>query len=133
MRGASSGSFQRGRVATLLEPSLNICDLDHITSRAGMFPREQRERGNHGMVRVTGETDAVVASGRIRRRRVMKGGLQKTECEELSDAELANVVGGTVADVGREIVHLAGLDKPFPPEKKTGIRDSFLFLKYGIE
>ena len=63
----------------------------------------------------------------------MRTEMHKSESRELSDAELANVVGGTVADVGRQIIHLAGLDQPFPSTQKTGVRDSYLEQKYGIE
>jgi hypothetical protein len=75
-----------------------------------LFPREQRERGDHAMVPVTGEADAVVVSGPEQRRgRVMKNAIQKTECHELSDAELNTVVGGNsgLAGVAQAVVDAA--------------------------
>ena len=70
-----------------------------------MFPREQRERGDDAMVPVTGEADAVVVSGPEQRRgRVMKNAIQKTECHELSDAELKVVIGGDANAAGAQVV-----------------------------
>jgi hypothetical protein len=58
----------------------------------------------------------------------MKNGMQKTECRELSDAELGAVSGGTsnfMKGLAAEALTLAGASNPPSPPPPTLPCDSF--------